>query len=58
MSAARPEIRAVKLVIKITIYQILINAAKYDAGRIRAINTINIHTLLNTGKPHCLPGCR
>ena len=32
MSAARPEIRAVKLVIKITIYQILINAAKYDAG--------------------------
>ena len=58
MSAARPEIRAVKLVIKITIYQILINAAKYDAGRIRAINTINIHTLLNTGKLHCLPGCR
>ena len=45
MSAVRPEIRAVNTAIKITIYQILINAAKYEAGRIRAINTINISIL-------------
>ena len=45
MSAVRPEIRAVNTAIKITIYQILIKAAKYEAGRIRAINTINISIL-------------
>ena len=58
MSAVRPEIRAVNTAIKITIYQILIKAAKYEAGRIRAINTINVDTLLNTGKLHCPSGCR
>ena len=45
MSAVRPEIRAVNTAIKITIYQILINAAKYDAGRIRVISIINIPIL-------------
>ena len=58
MSAVRPEIRAVNTAIKITIYQILINAAKYEAGRISAINTINVDTLLNIGKLHCPSGCR